>query len=248
MSLGRKHEITRLEAFSDAVFAFALTLLVVSLEAPRSYHELMTLVRGFLPFAACFALLIYIWYEHSAFFTKYPLHDRTTTILNAMLLFVALFYVYPLKYLFTLTFSIMMLQLRPEGAPATLEEVRNLFIVYGLGFVAVFGVLALLYYWAWRRRIDIHFTDLEARARGGGDASGERGRRMSIARAAVMPGNCAAGFAISLMGPAHRCMASITASAARRSCAAGSRSTPAATPKSSGNGRSRLSVAPAHDR
>ena len=29
MSLARKHEITRLEAFSDAVFAFALTLLVV---------------------------------------------------------------------------------------------------------------------------------------------------------------------------------------------------------------------------
>ena len=208
MSLGRKHEITRLEAFSDAVFAFALTLLVVSLEAPRSYHELMTLVRGFLPFAACFALLIYIWYEHSAFFTKYPLHDRTTTILNAMLLFVVLFYVYPLKYLFTLTFSIVMPQLRQEGAPATLEEVRNLFIVYGLGFVAVFGVLALLYYWAWRRRIDIHLSDLEAR-----DTRAEVGTHLvsvsvgvlSIAWAAVMPGKLRAfaGFVYFLMGPAH---------------------------------------------
>src|SRR5262244_3597689 len=54
MPLDRRHEITRLEAFSDAVFAFALTLLVVSLEVPHSYRELMNLVRGFVPFAACF--------------------------------------------------------------------------------------------------------------------------------------------------------------------------------------------------
>lgn len=33
MTLARRHEITRLEAFSDTVFAFALTRLVVSLEA-----------------------------------------------------------------------------------------------------------------------------------------------------------------------------------------------------------------------
>src|SRR5438552_15538339 len=87
----RGREITRLEAFSDAVFAFALTLLVVSLEVPRSYHELMALVRGFVPFAACFALLVWIWYEHSAFFTKYPVRDRTAVLLNSALLFVVLF-------------------------------------------------------------------------------------------------------------------------------------------------------------
>jgi uncharacterized membrane protein len=208
MTLARRHEITRLEAFSDAVFAFALTLLVVSLEAPRTYAELMQLVRGFLPFAACFALLIYIWYEHSAFFSKYGLHDRTTTVLNAVLLFVVLFYVYPLKYLFTLTFAIVIPQLRHEGAPQTLREMTNLFVIYGLGFIAVFGVLALLYYWAWRRRTDIDLTPLEAR-----DARGEIGTHLvsvligliSIGWAALAPGNLGllAGFVYFLMGPAH---------------------------------------------
>lgn len=208
MGLDRRHEITRLEAFSDAVFAFALTLLVVSLEAPRSYAELIQLVRGFLPFAACFALLIYIWYEHSAFFSKYGLHDRTTTILNAALLFVVLFYVYPLKFLFTLTFALVMPQLRHEAGPQTLREVTNLFVIYGLGFVAVFGVLALLYYWAWRQRTDIHLTPLEAR-----DARGEIGTHLvsvlvglvSIGWAKLAPGNLGAfaGFVYFLMGPAH---------------------------------------------
>src|SRR5262245_25085254 len=112
MSLHRRFEITRLEAFSDAVFAFALTLLVVSLEVPRSYHELMHLVRGFVPFAACFALLVWIWYEHSAFFTTYHVHDRTAAALNAALLFVVLFYVYPLKYVFTQMFAFLQPELR----------------------------------------------------------------------------------------------------------------------------------------
>src|ERR1044071_6265171 len=115
MSLGRKHEITRLEAFSDAVFAFALTLLVVSLEAPRSYHELMVLVRSFLPFSCSFALLIWIWYEHSKFFSRYPLRDALSAAINACLLFVVLFYVYPLKYLTNAMFRSLLpdIQLEP---------------------------------------------------------------------------------------------------------------------------------------
>ena len=71
----RRHEISRLEAFSDAVFAFALTLLVVSLDVPTSYAELMKLMAGFVPFSASFALLTWIWYEHNVFFRKYGLQD-----------------------------------------------------------------------------------------------------------------------------------------------------------------------------
>ncbi len=69
--LTRRREITRLEGFSDAVFGFALTLLVVSLEVPRTYAELMDTMRGFGAFAVCFAVVAWIWYEHNLFFRRY---------------------------------------------------------------------------------------------------------------------------------------------------------------------------------
>ena len=53
----RSHEISRIEGLSDAVFGFAITLLVVSLEVPKTFNELLHAMRGFGAFAICFTLL-----------------------------------------------------------------------------------------------------------------------------------------------------------------------------------------------
>ena len=62
----RGGETSRLEGLSDAVFAFAVTLLVVSLEVPETFDELLRVLRGFFAFAVCFAILFWVWYDHTA--------------------------------------------------------------------------------------------------------------------------------------------------------------------------------------
>src|SRR5580704_12923260 len=100
----RSGEITRLEAFCDVVFGFAVTLLVVSTEVPHTYAELLADMRGFLPFAICFWQLVMIWRTHYRFSRRYGLEDPYTVFLNVVLLFLVLFFVYPLKFVFTLLF------------------------------------------------------------------------------------------------------------------------------------------------
>ena len=156
-----RNDVQRLAAFSDAVFAFALTLLVVSLEVPSSYAELMQTMRGFVPFGCTFAIVTWIWYEHHEFFRKYPMNDPYTVFLNGVLLFLVLFYVYPLKFMATVVFTMMGL----VDAPALAIERRQmpgLLAVYSGGFVVLFGAFALLYRHAWKRRADLGLSALDA--------------------------------------------------------------------------------------
>ena len=157
----RRHDISRLESFSDAVFAFALTLLVVSLEVPKSYAELMNLMSGFPAFACCFAVLLSIWYEHNLFFRRYGLQDLYTVFLNGILLFVVMFYVYPLKFMFDSGFAWILPFAGKGVTPMTLSQLSRASAIYGLGFVAVFVMFALLYLHAYGKRQQLGLTPIE---------------------------------------------------------------------------------------
>jgi uncharacterized membrane protein len=149
----RGSEVTRLEGFTYAVFAFAVTLLVVSLEVPKTYPEFMQAMRGFLSFGICFALLANVWYEHYRYFRRYGLENPWTVFLNCALLFFVLFYVYPLKFMFNAA-----LNREQFGVP----EVRTLYSVFALGLTAVFAVFALLYRHAWQVRAELALSPIEA--------------------------------------------------------------------------------------
>src|ERR1041384_1409642 len=95
-------EVSRIEALSDGVIAFAITLLVVSLEVPRTFDELLVTMRGFLAFAITFGMLFHVWFVQYHFFRRYGLNDNFVIWMTALLLFVVLFYVYPLKFMWTL--------------------------------------------------------------------------------------------------------------------------------------------------
>jgi transmembrane protein TMEM174 (potassium channel) len=161
---GRRHEVSRLEGFSDAVFAFALTLLVVSLEVPRTFDELWNAMRGFLAFAVCFALLFQVWSRHHTYFRRYGLDDTFTHAMTAVMLFVVLFYVYPLKFLWTLVITtrlgsgqVLMATGRMEPMIRN-EQVHVLFEIYGLGAAAVFATFVALYWHAYKKRDALRLT------------------------------------------------------------------------------------------
>jgi uncharacterized membrane protein len=155
----RGGEISRLEGLSDAVFAFAVTLLVVSLEVPETFDELLLVLRGFFAFAVCFAILFWVWYDHYRFFRRYGLADGITTILTGVLLFIVLFYVYPMKFLFTTLFD----QLFGQAPVQAIEprQMPQLMLVYGAGFIAVQLVFILLYLHAYQLAAGLELDDHE---------------------------------------------------------------------------------------
>ncbi|HZK78435.1 MAG TPA: TMEM175 family protein [Gemmatimonadaceae bacterium] len=155
----REHESTRIEAFSDAMFAFAATLLVVSLEVPRDFGELLHNLRGFVPFAFSFSALYFIWVAHTNMFRRYALGDTYTVILNGILLFTVLFYVYPLKFMANVIVSMWTGR---SGIELHGQQVNLLFIVYGLGWTLVFLMIALLYRHAYKTRPQLGIDALAA--------------------------------------------------------------------------------------
>ena len=155
----RGREVTRLESFSDAVFGFALTLLVVSLEVPKNFDQLIETMRGFLAFAVCFAILAMIWNDHYTFCRRFGLQDGFVRALTCVLLFIVLLYVYPLKFLFNLFINGMIL--RGARGQLTLTQGTTLFVIYGLGFAAIYFVFTALYLHAYHRRGELELTPLE---------------------------------------------------------------------------------------
>jgi uncharacterized membrane protein len=155
----RGEDVSRIEGFSDAVFAFAVTLLVVSLEVPKTFDELLATMRGFFAFAICFALLLAVWYDHYKYFRRYGLNDTPTRWLNSTLLFLMLLYVYPLKFLFTMLID----EWLGFGNSEMIEssQIPLLMVIYGAGFVAIQLVLFLMYLRAFSLRTTLQLDPQE---------------------------------------------------------------------------------------
>lgn len=157
----RGEEMSRIDGFSDVVFGFALTLIVASLEVPKTYEELRIVMLGFLPFAICFGFLMMVWLTHFRFFRRFGLHDLGTILINAGLLFTVLFYVYPLKFLFTMIETDALNLQTTEKIFHNVGEYRELTLMYAFGFAAIYALLTSLNVHAWRLRRDLHLNALE---------------------------------------------------------------------------------------
>jgi uncharacterized membrane protein len=164
----RGGEITRLESFTDAVFAFAVTLLVVSLEVPHTFAELVQAMKGFVAFAICFTILVQVWYIHYRFSRRYGLQTIYTIVLNSALIFVVLFYVYPLKFMFTLAIGgitgVTVPREQLNQMVQSYHEVSVLWLIYSAGAIAVYLLFAALYQYAYKKRRELELNEYEALA------------------------------------------------------------------------------------
>jgi uncharacterized membrane protein len=148
----RGKEVSRLEGLTDGVFAFAVTLLIVALEVPKTYAGLIEVVRAFPAFVICFALLMNFWSVHYRFFRRYGLEDGLTRTLTMGVLVLVLFSVYPLKFLFSLISASFGLEVRDAPHLDSHGQIFTLYVIYGLGFAGVWLLYSALHLHALRIR------------------------------------------------------------------------------------------------
>jgi uncharacterized membrane protein len=187
-------QATRIETFTDAAFAFSLTLLVISLEPPTSLEALRIVLQDVPAFLLSATQLMLFWWGHHEWSRRYGLDDGMTLMLSCLLVFTVLVYVYPLRFMFGVTIAwLRMLAGIPMGRDLGIgapEDVNGMFVIYGMGFVAMAGALLLLHFHAWRRREALGLDDIELHE-----------TRATIGAWAILGGTALASVLMGLLAP-----------------------------------------------
>lgn len=154
MQLPAHHtDTTRLEAFSDGVFAIAITLLVIEVAVPHVEEEqslasaLWEQWPSYLGYTLSFVTIGIIWMNHHALFRDIERTDHWLTVLNLLLLMGVAFVPFPTAVLADY------LQDADERIPATL--------LYGgtFTFTAIWANAIWFYASRDRHLIDEHVSD-----------------------------------------------------------------------------------------
>jgi TMEM175 potassium channel family protein len=89
----------RLEAFSDGVFAIAITLLVLTIPTPEDFRHLGDALvdqwPAYAAYAVSFAVIGIMWLNHHTVFSHFERVDRNLVYLNLVLLATVVFVPYP---------------------------------------------------------------------------------------------------------------------------------------------------------
>ncbi|MFP6825912.1 MAG: TMEM175 family protein [Pseudohongiellaceae bacterium] len=143
----RGENMTRIEIFVDAAFAFAFTMLVISIdEIHRSPQELFLLSRDIPAFIISASVIGSIWLAHSNWSRTFGLQDSLTIYLSLGLFMLMLIFVYPIKLVIQLSVSYLSRGMLGTEPPAMLwSDMAELFVYFALGLVALSVIIICLY-------------------------------------------------------------------------------------------------------
>jgi hypothetical protein len=152
----------RLDNFTDAAFAFAVTLLVIGGTDPPTDQAMLTRAVAEVPaFAIGFAIIAMFWAGHVRWRRLRGEGDWLSALLSVLLVFLVLIYVQPLRAM-ARSFSTFL----GGGGTTFSGDLGDLFLIYGAGFVAMAATTAGLFFEA-RRNPQL---DRGGRAAARGDA------------------------------------------------------------------------------
>ncbi|MBK7642925.1 MAG: DUF1211 domain-containing protein [Planctomycetes bacterium] len=142
----RGESISRLETFVDAAFAFAVTMMVISVGTlPGSVPELLQALHRVPTFALCFLILMLFWSGHNRWSRRYGLDSSSVTLWSLVLVLVVLIWLYPLRMVIGGGMYFVTGGWVPSDMQATsVGELQDCFVIYGVGFAVLSAVMIQL--------------------------------------------------------------------------------------------------------
>lgn len=159
----RGENMTRVETFVDAAFAFAFTMLVISIdEIPNSVSQLLLLSEDIPAFVISASVIGSIWVAHSLWSRTFGLQDRPTQYLSLLLVMLVLIFVYPIKLMVQLSVNYISGGALLSDFPIlALADVESLMIYFALGLIALSLIIIALYQNALRQREKLVLNEYE---------------------------------------------------------------------------------------
>jgi hypothetical protein len=151
----RGMEMTRLETFIDAAFAFAISMLVIAAQQiPDNIQALLAAFKNVPTFVCSIAVLGIFWRGHWLWSRRYGLEDGASILISWAMIVTILIFIYPLKAIFGAMWYL--LSSRQVGQPFSLHttesQARTIFAIYALGLIAISAEILLLNLRAWQLR------------------------------------------------------------------------------------------------
>ena len=160
----RGEDMTRLETFTDAAFAFAVTLLVVGGgdAIPVNFDDMIVAMKQVPAFTVSFANIMVFWHAHHTWSRRFGLETSGSIFLSLLLVLVVLIYVYPLKAIYSGAIEFFSAgYFESYFSLSTSDDLRTMFVIFGAGYASLSCLIVLLNRHALTQQEQLALNELE---------------------------------------------------------------------------------------